>query len=551
MDERDVVALEVAAVDETEQGERRDATRLQQIHYVELHGRQGMFRAMTLNVSRTGVLLTIVDPGFNATIEEGDLGLAGLRVASLFGEGMNIRWRDASVSVEAEIARLDEGERDGRWMFSLGCRFLRELTPAECAVLGFGALATERPRTELEEPEPATREGVSVPADFGGRENAKAKAMLEGVEKSLGAARVKVSRNGAPQSLRALLTAVADAGATDLHIQSNSTVRQRLNGELVELGDRPISAEDARAFVSELLTDEQFEEFVTRGDLDLAHSVEKVGRFRVNVLLSRGVMGMAIRRIPEHVPTIDDLGLSPTCTMLAEKRRGLVLVTGPTGSGKSTTLAAMLHHVNSTRRAHIVTMEDPIEYLHEDRLALVTQREIGRDTENFASALRRALRQDPDVLLVGEMRDIETMALAVTSAETGHLVFGTLHTTSAVQTVGRIVDVFPPAQQAQVRMQLADSLEGVISQVLVPRVGGGVAVAQEALVATSAVRAMIREGKTPQINNLIQTGSRAGMHTLDDSLQDLVSRHVVTLEVAQSRAHDPSRIAAGAERRRR
>jgi twitching motility protein PilT len=262
----------------------------------------------------------------------------------------------------------------------------------------------------------------------------------------------------------------------------------------------------------------------------------------VNLLKTRASTGMAIRRIPEEVPTIHSLHLSPTCRKLAERRRGLVLVTGPTGSGKSTTLAALLDHVNRTRPCHILTMEDPIEFIHREIKAHVTQREVGRDTEEFATALKRALRQDPDVIMVGEMRDLETIGLAVTAAETGHLVFATLHTSSAALTIDRIVDVFPPVQQRQIRMQLADSLQGVIAQVLVPRVGGGVTVAQEVLVATDAVRALIREGKTPQLDNVLQTGSKYGMQTLEDSLNNLIGINAVTVETALTFANVRKRI---------
>jgi twitching motility protein PilT len=252
---------------------------------------------------------------------------------------------------------------------------------------------------------------------------------------------------------------------------------------------------------------------------------------------------MVIRRIPSDIPTIDQLALPPICKALAEKPRGLVLVTGPTGSGKSTTLAAMVDHVNGSRSGHIITMEDPIEFAHRDKKCWVTQREIGTDSESFRSALRRALRQDPDVLLVGEMRDLETISLAVTAAETGHLVFATLHTTSAVQTIHRIIDVFPSTQQMQIRMQLAENLQGILCQSLLPRIGGrGRVAAFEVLVASDGVRGLIREGKTAQIGNLMQTGGKQGMQTLEMCINDLLARGLINFDVAVSKANAPGQI---------
>jgi twitching motility protein PilT len=260
---------------------------------------------------------------------------------------------------------------------------------------------------------------------------------------------------------------------------------------------------------------------------------------------TRLVFGVFARRIPDEVPTVEELGLAAACSDLAARPRGLVLVTGPTGSGKSTTLAAMINHINKTRPCHIVTMEDPIEFVHTEAQAHISQREIGRDTKDFASALKRALRQDPDVILVGEMRDLETISLAVTAAETGHLVFATLHTTSAILSVDRIVDVFPPVQQRQIRMQLADALQGIISQILLPRKTGGVVVAQEVLTVNSGVRALIREGKTPQIGNQMQTGAKDGMQTLEDCLNDLVARGTIAQDVAVQKANHPQSIVPG------
>jgi twitching motility protein PilT len=343
-------------------------------------------------------------------------------------------------------------------------------------------------------------------------------------------------------SIEELLRLSVERDATDLHIKAGSPPRLRIAGELLSLGEECLSAHGALEMARNLLTPEQFERYEKHGDLDAAHTMPGYARFRVNVLRTRDSTGMAIRRIPEEVPTIHSLHLSPSCRILSERRRGLVLVTGPTGSGKSTTLAAMVDHVNRSRRCHILTMEDPIEFVHREISAHVTQREVGRDTEEFSKALKRALRQDPDVIMVGEMRDLDTIALAVTAAETGHLVFATLHTPSAPLTIDRIVDVFPSVQQRQIRMQLADSLQGVISQVLVPRVGGGVTVAQEILVATDAVRALIREGKTPQLGNVLQTGAKYGMQTLEDSLNNLIAINSITVQTALDFANVRKRI---------
>jgi twitching motility protein PilT len=342
--------------------------------------------------------------------------------------------------------------------------------------------------------------------------------------------------------IRALLRWMLERDASDLHIRAGRPARLRIDGRIEPLSEVSFTEEQTAAMLRELLSAERWAAFQRSGDLDFACALEGVARFRVNALRARGALGLAIRRIPHEVPSLADLGLPAVCRSLAERPRGLVLVTGPTGSGKTTTLAAMLDHVNATRAGHIVTMEDPIEYVHGDKRCCVTQREIGSDTPDFASALRRALRQDPDVILVGEMRDLETIALTVTAAETGHLVFASLHTTGAVQTVDRIVDVFPAGQQAQIRMQLAGALQGVISQTLVPRRCGGRALAQEILVATDAVRTLVREAKTPQLSNVIQTQAKAGMQTLEMALSELVGRGEVAFEVARSVANAPAQV---------
>jgi twitching motility protein PilT len=301
-----------------------------------------------------------------------------------------------------------------------------------------------------------------------------------------------------------------EEGASDIHLKGGSPVRLRLRGDLVDRGS-PLGEGEVHEMALGLMGAHQAQRYEAEGDLELVFPLEKLGRFRVSIMRERGHTCLAIRCIPAEIPSIESLGISPVARTLAERPRGLVLVTGPTGSGKSHTLAAMVDHINRTRACHILTMEDPIEFVHKDIKAHITQREIGRDCPDFPSALRRALRHDPDVILVGEMRDHETISLALTAAETGHLVFATLHTASASQCPERIVDVFPGGQQEQARLQLSESLQGILSQILVDRTDGGLVAAQEILVANDAVRALIRERKTPQLYNVIQTGGREGI----------------------------------------
>ena len=350
-------------------------------------------------------------------------------------------------------------------------------------------------------------------------------------------------RPGNSYNMDALLRMMIHMRASDLHIKTGSAPGLRVDGVLEPMDDDVLRPADTRRLVREVLSEQQFERFEMESDLDLSYVLADGHRFRINVLHQRGAMGMVVRHIPAAVPSIKQLGLPPICVDLANKRAGLVLVTGPTGSGKSTTLAALIDHINATRQGHIVTMEDPVEFEHPDRHCYVTQREIGLDARNFPAALRRALRQDPDVIMVGEMRDLETISLAVTAAETGHLVFATLHTTSAIQTVNRIVDVFPPSQQEQIRLQLADNLQGIISQMLVPRhCKRGRVAAMEVLVATGAVRALIRENKPPQLLNLMQTGVKDGQQTLERELNRLVAAGEISIETALSRANNSKQI---------
>ncbi|HEV8339841.1 MAG TPA: type IV pilus twitching motility protein PilT [bacterium] len=337
--------------------------------------------------------------------------------------------------------------------------------------------------------------------------------------------------------INALLATVIERRASDLHLKVKNPPMLRIDGSLVALSAPPFEAPELESLIESILTEEQRATFRRELELDFAYSVPGLSRFRVNVFQQRGVIGAAIRTIPIAVPTMADLNLPPGLERLAEMPRGLLLVTGPTGSGKSTTLAALINHINHHRSCHIVTVEDPIEYLHPDIKCIIDQREVGADTHSFAHALRHVLRQDPDVILVGEMRDLETIGTAITAAETGHLVFATLHTQGAAQSVERMVDVFPPYQQEQVRIQLSQSLLGVLSQALLPRRDGkGRVAAVEILKMNPAVRNLVREGKTFQIPSVIQSGSRDGMQSLNQALRRLVEEGLVTYEEAASRA---------------
>ena len=316
-----------------------------------------------------------------------------------------------------------------------------------------------------------------------------------------------------------LLRAMVARGASDLHVKAGSPPGFRIDGEVEpqeQIGrlTPEVTAELAR----QLMSPEQWERFLAEKDIDFSHAVRDCARFRVNALHQRNAVGIVVRQIPDTIPDYKALQLPQVTLDLASKPRGLVLVTGPTGSGKSTTLAAMIDYINQTESGHILTMEDPLEFVHKDKKCFVTQRQIGQDCSSFREGLRRALRQDPDVILIGEMRDLETISMAISAAETGHLVFGTLHTTSAISTVDRIIDVFPTDAQQQVRVQMASTLQGVISQTLVPKIGGGRIAAREILVGTDAVRSLIREGKAAQLLNLMQTGKQFGMTTLEDQL---------------------------------
>jgi twitching motility protein PilT len=342
-------------------------------------------------------------------------------------------------------------------------------------------------------------------------------------------------------NLHQLLKAMIEKGASDMHITTGSPPLLRIDGHIVPLKLPPLGSVESKQLCYSILTEEQKIEFEKENELDLSFGVKGLSRFRANIFVQRGAVAGAFRAIPFKILSFEELGLPPIVSELSKKPNGLVLVTGPTGCGKSTTLASILDKINNEERLHIMTIEDPIEYLHPHKMCVVNQREIGTDTEGFKTALKYVLRQDPDVVLVGEMRDLETVDAALTISETGHLVFATLHTNSAVSTINRIIDVFPPHQQDQIRAKLSFVLQGVISQQLIPKAnGGGRTLALEVLVPNSAVRNLIREGKVHQIYSQMQVGqNKFGMQTLNQALYNLYARRIITLEEAQGRSLEP------------
>jgi twitching motility protein PilT len=341
-----------------------------------------------------------------------------------------------------------------------------------------------------------------------------------------------------------ILVTVVQRNASDLHITPGVPPMLRIRGSLTPIDGLPrLTATDTREIVYSILNNSQRQRLETEQQLDFSYQVPSKGRFRVNAYQQRGAISGAFRLIPSKTVPIEELGMPPVIRDFANKPRGLVLVTGPTGSGKSTTLASIINEINETRSEHILTIEDPIEFVHTHKKCVVNQRELGTDAHSFALALKAALRQDPDVILVGEMRDMETIGTALTAAETGHLVFATLHTQDAPQTVDRIIDVFPSNQQGQVRMQLAVGLQGIVTQTLLPTADGqGRCVAAEVLVPTPGVRNLIREGKTHQIYSLIQTGASHGMQTMDAALSTLVRQGKITMSTAESRSSNPTEL---------
>ncbi|MCX6816484.1 MAG: type IV pilus twitching motility protein PilT [Candidatus Beckwithbacteria bacterium] len=342
--------------------------------------------------------------------------------------------------------------------------------------------------------------------------------------------------------IKSLLGLVVEKKASDLHLTVGVPPYLRINGELEPVGQEVVTAEIAKALIFPLLTPEQKDTFLVNKELDFSFAFGHLGRFRINVYYQKETMAAALRLVTEKIKSIEELGLPKICHLVTELKQGFVLVTGPTGHGKSTTLAAIIDEINKTRAEHIVTIEDPIEYVYTPQKSIISQREMHGDTHSWSVALRSVLREDPNVVLVGEMRDYETIAAALTVAETGHLVLATLHTNNAAQTVDRIVDVFPESQQAQVRTQLANTLAAVISQRLLPIIGGGRAAATEVLLGSAAVKTTIREGKSHLINNIIQTSGDLGMHTLEQDLARLVNESKIDFKVALGYALNPAEL---------
>lgn len=336
-----------------------------------------------------------------------------------------------------------------------------------------------------------------------------------------------------------LISLAVEKHASDLHLTTGRAPCCRIFGNITEIMPERLMPEDTKRIAYDIMNENQIKTLASEGEVDFAYSVPKVGRFRVNVFHQRGSLALVARILNLTIPTPEQLGIPKAVVEMVHKKRGLVLVTGATGSGKSTTLASLIDIINNTYDHHIITLEDPIEYLHRHAKSIVNQREMGNDSKSYATALRAALRQDPDVILVGEMRDLETISIAVTAAETGHLVFSTLHTIGAANTIDRIIDVFPPYQQEQIRTQLADVLECVVSQQLLPRLdGNGRVAAMEVMISNSAIRNHIREGKTFQIPSVLQTNKKAGMQTMDDAIYELYLNHVVDGETALMFAQD-------------
>ncbi len=410
---------------------------------------------------------------------------------------------------------------------------LREIAPADAAArIGSG----EALRFDYRSP----AGGVEVELQAG-RAGAGATLRLVGPDGAATAGRAAgPDLREAQQALETLLRQLFETGSSDLHLRTGEPPVLRRSGELERIGSEALTAERLEAMLVSIMGQKELGEFRGANDTDWAHEIEGVARFRCNAGRDRRGPMAVFRTIPSKVPSADDLGLSREIQNLAYLTKGLVLVTGPTGSGKSTTLAALVDLVNSTRRDHIITIEDPIEFVHPSKQCLVTQRQVGLHTRSFKHALRAALREDPDIVLVGEMRDLETVSIAIETAETGHLVFGTLHTTTAPSTIDRIIDQFPPDRQAQVRVMLSESLRGVIAQVLCRKVGGGRVAAREVLLSNSAISNLIREGKTFQIPSIIQTNRKAGMITLNDSLLELVDAGAVEPKEAYMKSVEKS-----------
>jgi twitching motility protein PilT len=406
----------------------------------------------------------------------------------------------------------------------------------EAAVGSAGLLARVVPQNGAgPQAHPAAPSESPAPAQAAAPAPAPAPAGGHAAARPFDAARV---RDGSP-AIEAYLSHMVEMGASDLHLSPGETPMLRLHGEMVRIeGAKECSPEETARLLFQLMPARYKQEFEDGSDTDFAYEIPGVARFRCNIFADRKGSGGVFRVIPTKIPSAEDLGLSKAMLDLCNLSKGLVLVTGPTGSGKSTTLAALIDHVNRTRSDHIITIEDPIEFVHPNKKCLVNQREVGIHTQGFKQALRAALREDPDIVLVGEMRDLETIAIAIETAETGHLVFGTLHTSTAPSTVDRIIDQFPPDRQSQIRVMLSESLKGVISQTLLKKKAGGRVAAHEVLIGVPAISNLIREGKTFQIPSIMQTSRKLGMSLLNDSLVDLVKRDVVSVDEAYAKAVD-------------
>lgn len=340
------------------------------------------------------------------------------------------------------------------------------------------------------------------------------------------------------KSLEELLRFALEKKASDLHITVGIPATIRINGQLCKIDDNKLLPRDTQKYAREVLG-KQYEEYLEKGEIDLSFSLQGFGRFRVNVFKQRDSDALAIRAIGSKIPTLKELKFPSIIGELIDAKRGLVLITGPTGSGKSTTLAAMINEINSSRSAHIITLEDPVEYLHKHDKSIINQREIGKDSKSYAAALKAVLREDPDVILIGEMRDIETISIAITAAETGHLVLSTLHTIGAAKTIDRIIDVFPTSQQQQIKTQLSSILRGIVSQQLLPTIdNNGRTAALEIMMSTPAIQNLIREGKTFQIQSLLQTGSKYGMKTMDMSIVELYNKGLISHETVATYSVD-------------
>ncbi len=351
---------------------------------------------------------------------------------------------------------------------------------------------------------------------------------------------IKTAGGGLKMKLRELLEKSISYSASDLHICVGIPPVIRRNGELVYFEESILTSEDCEELVGELIREEMRDILEEKGQVDLSYALPGIARFRINIYRQMSTLAIAIRVIPTKIPDIDELGIPSIACKLAEKQRGLILITGPTGSGKSTTLASMINYINNNKRCHIITIEDPVEFIHTHNRSIINQREIGEDTSNYADALRATLREDPDVILIGEMRDQETIATALTAAETGHLVLSTLHTVGSAKTIDRIIDVFPPHQQTQVRSQLSTVLQGIISQQLIKKKNTvGRALATEVMVMTSAISNLIRENRIVQINTSIHTGFQYGMHSMDGNIAKLYKEGVIDYESAYKYSCDP------------